>query len=162
MRLLILFFSLILVSNLEVSEVRTWYTKAVQSESEATALYNELQVVDENDDKVLVGYKGALTAITAKYEKAVKTKKERFKEGVSLIEYAVGQEPENIEIRFIRLSIQQNSPKFLKYKMNITEDKAFIFDNLEGLSNSKLKAHITDYILYSENFTEQEKNVISQ
>ena len=151
-----------LVSNLEVAEVRALYKKAVESEAEATALYSMLQDVNENDDKVLVGYKGALTAITAKYEKEVKTKKERFKAGVSLIEFAVSQEPENVELRFIRLSIQQNSPKFLKYKKNISEDKALIFDNLESLENAKLKAHIEDYILYSKNFSEQEKNVISQ
>lgn len=158
----IFFFSLLLVSNLDVAEVRALYRKAVESEAEATSLYAKLQGVNENDDKVLVGYKGALTAITAKYEKEVKTKKERFKTGVSLIEYAVSQEPENVELRFIRLSIQQNSPKFLKYKKNISEDKALIFDNLENLENAKLKAHIEDYILYSKNFSEQEKNVISQ
>lgn len=158
----IFFFSLLLVSNLDVAEVRALYRKAVESEAEATALYAKLQDVNDNDDKVLVGYKGALTAITAKYEKEVKTKKERFKTGVSLIEYAVSQEPENVELRFIRLSIQQNSPKFLKYKKNISEDKALIFDNLENLENAKLKAHIEDYILYSKNFSEQEKNVISQ
>ena len=162
MRWFIFFFTLMLVSNLEVAEVRDLYRKAVESEAEATALYAMLQDVNENDDKVLVGYKGALTAITAKYEKEVKTKKERFKTGVSLIEFAVSQEPENVELRFIRLSIQQNSPKFLKYKKNISEDKALIFDNLKSLENTKLKAHIEDYILYSKNFSEQEKNVISQ
>jgi hypothetical protein len=162
MKWFIFIFSLLLVTNLDVAEVRDLYRKAVESEAEATALYAKLQDVNENDDKVLVGYKGALTAITAKYEKEVKTKKERFKTGVSLIEYAVSQEPDNVELRFIRLSIQQNSPKFLKYKKNISEDKALIFDNLENLENAKLKAHIEDYILYSKNFSEQEKNVISQ
>ena len=157
-----IFCVLALISNLEVSEVRTWYKKAVQSESEAFALYDKLEEVSVNDEKVLVGYKGALRAITAKYAKEVKTKKEQFKEGVSLIEYALSEEPENIELRFIRLTIQQNSPKFLKYKKSIDDDKSFIFSNLKGISNAHLKKSIEEYILYSKNFSEEEKAVISQ
>lgn len=150
-----------LAFNPDVSEVRNLYKQAVLSESAARSLFDNLTAVSKDDDKVLVSYKGALTAITAKYEKEIKRKKELFKNGVSLIEYAIEEDPDNIEIRFVRLSVQQNIPKFLKYKMNIEEDKTFILERLNGLDNKDLKAYIQEYILYSKNFTDEEKNVIS-
>ena len=154
-------YPLVLILNIEISEIRNWYKKAVQSEAEAFALYEELQPVTEKDAKVLVGYKGALMAITARYAKEVKSKKEQFKEGVTLIEYALEAEPDNVELRFIRLTIQQNSPKFLKYKKNIDEDKSFIFDQFKDIGIKDLKACIEDYILNSDNFSEQEKSLVS-
>jgi len=159
---LFIYLFLFLDFNPDVSEVRNLYKQAVVSESAALSLFSNLTGITKDDDKVLVSYKGALTAITAKYEKEIKPKKELFKNGVYLIEYAIEEDPDNIEIRFVRLSVQQNIPKFLKYKMNIEEDKTFLLERINDLNNKELKSYIEDYILYSKNFTEQEKNVISQ
>jgi len=97
-----------------------------------------------------------------RFEKGVKQKSIVFKNGVLLVEDALKNEPNNIEIRFIRLTIQQNSPKILKYKSHITEDKDFILSHYEKIESNKLKNYIRDYILNSNNFTESEKRVTSQ
>lgn len=150
------------IVNVDILEVRQLYKEADLSEQNATNLFHKLESITISDDKVLLAYKGAVTSMTAKYEKGVKQKKDVFKNGVSLVELAVASEEDNIEIRFVRLSVQQNSPKFLNYNKEIEEDKKFLLNYFNQISSSKLKAYIKDYILHSNNFTEEEKNVISQ
>ncbi len=93
----------------------------------------------------------------AKFVKSKKEKKEYFKEGVSLLESAIKVEPSNIEIRYIRLSVQENSPKFLGYHKNIEEDKQFILKNYKSISSAELKEFIKDFVMKSENFNKTEK-----
>jgi hypothetical protein len=162
-KLLIVFISyLILTADVNIAEVRQLYKEADLSEQNAVILLHKLEIITKSDDKVLVAYKGAVTSIIAKYEKGVKLKKSAFKNGVTLVEYAVSSDSENIEIRFVRLSVQQNSPKFLNYNKEIEEDKKYILNNFDQISSIELKSYIGDYILHSNNFTEEEKNVISQ
>jgi len=161
MKLSFLFLSIFILSiKPEIADVRINYKEAVFSKSKAFLLSNDLKGITKNDDQRLVAYKGATTALTAKYQKGAKLKGETFKKGIELIEYAVAQSSSDIEIRFVRLSIQQNSPKFLKYNSDIEVDKNFILKNFNQIKSTELKEYIKAYILESENFTEDEKNVI--
>jgi len=162
-KLLIVLIGLVIVTaDVDIAEIRQLYKQADLSEQNASILLDKLESITMSDDKVLLAYKGAVTSMTAKYEKGAKLKKDIFKNGVSLVEFAVASESENIEIRFVRLSLQQNSPKFLKYNKEIEEDKKFIINYFDQIVSVELKSYIGDYILHSNNFTEEEKNVISQ
>ena len=160
--LIIIIVYFIFFANIDIAEVRHLYKQADVSQQNASELQYKLVDITKSDDKVLVAYKGAVTSMIAKYQKGAKLKKEFFKNGVSLLEFAISSEPDNIEIRFVRLSVQQNSPKFLKYNKEIEEDKKFILNYFDQIGSSKLQTYIKDYILHSNNFTEEEKNVISQ
>lgn len=161
MKFSFLFLSILIFSlELNIIDVRNNYKEAVISKSKAFILNDNLKDVTKNDDQRFVAYKGAVIALTAKYQKGAKLKGDTFKNGVNLIEYAVAQNSTNIEIRFVRLSIQQNSPKFLKYNNNIEVDKKFILKNFNQIKSAELKEYLKGYILESENFTEDEKNVI--
>ena len=104
-------------------------------------------------------YYGAALALKAKYGQNVKEKKEFFVEAVDYIEAAVNAEPNNIEIRLIRLSVQENSPRIVKYKTNMDEDKELIMQNYSG-QTSAVKKCIRDYVSNSEFFTNEEKEQI--
>lgn len=104
-------------------------------------------------------YYGAALALKAKYGQNVREKKEFFVEAVEYIEAAVKAEPNNIEIRLIRLSVQENSPRIVKYKTNMDEDKALILENYYS-QNTSVKRCIKDYISNSEFFTKAEKERI--
>lgn len=159
--LTIFFVQIIFVFKPDLTDIRVMYRNAHNSQKDVLALYQKLESIVESDEKVLVAYKGASIAMLAKYEKGTKQKTEKFKRGVALVEYAIVEDPDNIEIRFIRLSVQQNSPKVLKYKSNIEVDKNFILSNYSNIRSSGLKNYLKHYILHSNNFTEEEKNVIS-
>ena len=141
----------------ELPTVRERYKIAAQDKSHLEIFYNMMQPVTKKDDVALIAYKGASLALQAKYGKTIKEKKDGFINGVGFIEYAIKKEPNAIEPRFVRLGIQENAPKILKYQSNIDEDKNFILKQFQYISSKNLKEHIKDYILQSKLFTESEK-----
>lgn len=143
----------------DITEVRQSYREASNSEDDAKQLYDDLSEVVQNDDKTLVAYKGAVTTMMAKYAEGVKQKKMFFKEGMQLLEHAIANEPKNVEIRYIRLSVQENSPKIVGYKENIPEDKQFIIDHYKSVADEGAKKFIKGYASQSEVFDETEKQL---
>lgn len=157
MKGLILFFSLfVLFVAPELSEVRKQYTNAIESKENAQKFYKLLEGVSKQDSKTLVAYKGASIALQAKFSPKKEDKKKQFIEGTQLLDYALKNDSNNLEIRLIRLSIQENTPKIMKYKANIAEDKQFIVSNFSKQSNS-LKDFVRVYLKQSKVFSEIEK-----
>ncbi len=145
-----------------ISEIRELYKEAPNSKEVTLQLVKELEAIKKTDAAVLVAYKAASLTLLAKNSKGVKSKKAYFKEGVTLLEFIISKKPKNIELRFIRLTIQEKTPKFLKYKENISEDKSFIYNQLKNVRDSNLQTYIKGYVLQSKLFTIEEKNVISE
>ena len=142
----------------ELPQVREEYYAASKTKQSAEAFYNSLSKYNR-DNKTLLAYKGAATALKSKYTPDKKLKKELFTDGVKMVENAVKSEPNNAEIRLVRLSIQENTPKFLKYKGNIEEDKKIIVATFEKQPKD-LKEYIRTYTKISKVFTEKEKQII--
>ena len=159
MKVLLLFTFLVsvFVVTPKVSEIRTAYSKAAGSKEMIIKLNDALSEVEKRDNKILVAYKGAVLTAMAKYTKGKKEKKEFFKAGAELIEFAVASSPNDIEIRTIRLSIQENAPKFLKYNKSILEDKAFILKNFENTASSAVREFVKSYVFDSKGFSDLEK-----
>ncbi len=161
MRFLIIIFlaTSLFISIPKLSKVRIAYKKASENKEIAIKLYKDLASVSKKDNTVLLGYKGAASVLMARHTKKKKEKKTFFKTGALLIESAVTKKPNSIEIRWIRLSIQENSPKFLKYRKNITEDKQFIIDNYKKTSSKTVQQLIKEYVQESAIFTLKEKQL---
>lgn len=153
----IVFFISIASIAQDLNEIRSEYPKAVQSVEKTAKLDGELAKVNSSNKAVLLAYKGAVLTVKAKFATKKSEKKDFFKEGVSLIESAVKAESSNIEIRYIRMSVQENSPKFLGYHKNIDEDKEFILKNYASISSAELKQIVKDFVKNSDNFSENEK-----
>lgn len=151
-----LFFFLNTFSTPELSEIRKMYPKVAVSENSIKAFQDKLSDVNLESNKVLVAYKGASIVMFTKYIKKMPEKKQNFKEGVKWIESAVKSKPDNIEIRMIRLGVQENTPKIAKYNTNISEDKKFIIAHYNEESGS-FKEYIKNFILTSKSFSEAEK-----
>ena len=141
----------------DLTEIRTKYPLAVKNKAEAETLMNELKSVSIDSDKVLLAYKASVMTLMAKFSKQKKEKKEFFKEGVSLMEAAVIASPDNIEIRCLRLGVQENSPKFLGYHKNKEEDKGFILNHYPEVSSKAVQIVIKDFVSQSKSFSEAEK-----
>jgi hypothetical protein len=149
-----------LFNNPTIGEIRKLYPDAANSESNATVLATKLANISVNDDKTLLAYKGASMTMVAKFEKKLKNKINGLKEGAKLTEFAINSEPNNIEIRLIRLSIQENVPAIVKYKKNIKEDKYFLLKHFKEQSTS-LKEYLKNFIMQSKSFSAQEKQTIT-
>ncbi len=156
MKIFFSFFVLLLFSsNPNLAEIRKAFPTSATSEISASAFAAKLTDVSF-EDKTLLAYKGASITMVAKFKKKVSEKINTFKDGSKLIESAVASEPNNIEIRLIRLSIQENVPGIVNYKKNIKEDAAFIVKNFK-VQNSILKEYIRNFVLQSKSFSAEEK-----
>ncbi|MGQ7947269.1 hypothetical protein [Flavobacterium sp. WC2509] len=160
MKIPLLYLFLFFFSNPSVSEIRKLYGTANSSESNAKEFAAKLAEVGKEDaNKVLVAYKGASIIILSKLEKKVSDKSKKFKEGAALLEYAIAKEPNAIEMRMIRLSIQENVPKIVHYRGNIKEDKKFLLDHYKEQTGA-LKSYIGDFMAQSKSFTATEKHLV--
>lgn len=149
------FFSLIAQ---ELPEVRDSYYAASKSKESAEKFHAMLSGYNKNN-ATLLAYKGAAIVLRSKYAPKAKQKKELFVEGVTILEKALKSEPNNAEIHLIRLSIQENTPKLLKYKGNIEEDKNLIVTSFDNQSK-EVKECIKKYVKLSAVFSENEKKLI--
>jgi hypothetical protein len=98
------------------------------------------------DNPIILAYLGGYKAIWAKHIKNPLSKLNTFKQGAQLIEKAVMIDIKNIEIRFVRLSVQKNCPFFLSYKKNIKEDTKFINTNKNNIRSEQLRS-IVNYMI---------------
>jgi hypothetical protein len=155
-----LLFSFILsvafIGNPNLASIRKLYPAVTKSEDNAKDFTAKLASVSDNDDAVLVGYKAASIVLSSRYEKKTQSKKDHFKEGVKLLEATIKKEPNNVEIRMIRLSIQETVPPITGYKKNIKEDKKYITAHYTEQS-ATLKEYLKDFVLQSKSFSEKEK-----
>ncbi|PCI99422.1 MAG: hypothetical protein COB15_04365 [Flavobacteriales bacterium] len=120
------------------------FYKVLSSNSE-TEITNKLQQLEkEKTSSLILAYKGALIAKKASFEKKATQKIKLFKTGVTLLETEITKSPKKIEFRFLRLAIQENCPKILKYNQNIKNDVAVITAGYPKL-NKELKKIILDY-----------------
>ncbi len=145
----------------EISEVRNAYRQASDSEAIAVQLHGDLVTVSRTSDPVLLAYKGAATTLMAKHATTIKEKKKYFKEGKDNLEYALAKDPNNIEIRFIRLSVQENAPKITGYRKNRNEDKAFLLEHLTKVKDRALKRYLKEFAAESTSFTSAEKEQVA-
>jgi len=159
-----LFLSIILFisfSNIpEITDIRKMYSSVVISENNAKEFASKLDDISKEDNKTLVAYKGASIVIMSRYKKEISDKSKKFKEGAKMIEFAVTSEPNNIEIRLIRLSIQEKAPKIVNYNKNKKEDKNFLLDHYKEQSGN-LKVHIRNFIMQSKSFSPADKQTIN-
>ena len=140
-----------------LTKVRTDYKKSFNNKEVTLQLNKYLAKVKKTDKKLLVAYKGAVLILMAKYSKVIKEKNFFFKEGATLLNFAIFEEPANVEMRCIRLSIQENAPKLLKYRANKTEDKQFIKDGYDTIKSTTIKTYVRGFIMQSKSFSDEEK-----
>ncbi|WP_459209522.1 hypothetical protein [Aquimarina rhabdastrellae] len=143
--LIILFCSICSFQQVDKTQIRELYKVAHLNAEKTEELYaiTKDAVIKENEALLKVYYGAALT-LKAKFAKTRKDKIKFFKEGAKLIEEVVAKHPNDIEIRFVRLSVQENAPRITRYKKNIKEDKLYIEQNLQN-SSEQIKVYIAAY-----------------
>ncbi|MBW8361783.1 MAG: hypothetical protein K0M56_06290 [Kaistella sp.] len=141
-------------SNTDLDSVRKNYPSANLSKANADAFKNTVAKASSSD-AVFKGYKAASEIISAKFMKG-NERKAALTGGIKSLESTIAANPAQVELRFIRFSIQENLPKIVKYNSKITEDKNFILKNYSR-QNSGLKNYIKTYLKSSKLLTPAEK-----
>src|SRR6218665_281610 len=152
----ILFF--IFFSNPDISEVRKIYVDASKSKASADAFLAKVKNIPDTDsDKKLVAYKGCAIALQGKFASKIKDKKKFLTKGALLVDGSIKSDPNSVELRMIRLSIQETLPLIItSYRKNIKEDKDFILTHYKSLE-PEMESYIKNFIQQSESFSTEEK-----
>jgi hypothetical protein len=136
-------FALTTVLSVTVSKA-TFYT--VLKEGKKSELENEKRWIPPTTNINLnKAYEGALLCRKAGVETKVEKKISTFKNGAILLENAVQKDYNNIEIHFLRLIIQENSPRILNYNKNLSEDSKFIANHIDNINDNDLYFEIIKY-----------------
>lgn len=97
-------------------------------------------------NSIHLGYLGAYQAVMAQHYFNPLDKLATFNKGKKNIENAIKQSPNEPELRFVRLSIQKNCPRFLGYHRNIAEDELFLRQSLREITPPQLRKMVLEIL----------------
>lgn len=142
---LILFFTTTLAP--QSVEKRQFYR--VFAEGSLTEVTKTIQTLEAAKQTSFTrAYMGAMLMKQANLESKPTLKLEYFKQGSSMLDKEIANNPNNVEFRFLRLAIQEAAPAILGYNTNISSDKKVIQQGYKQL-DSFLQDYIKQYTAQS-------------
>jgi len=123
---------------------RIQYEKAIEDEDTCKMLIEQFKIKEKKNElkSVELAYLGALETIWANHVINPFSKLKAFRDGKEKIEKAATQTPKNIEISYLRLSVQKNAPSFLGYNDNINEDTEFLKEHRHQIKSVVLQKNV--------------------
>ena len=140
----------------ELKELRQLYLTAVTAKDSTLKLSALLLNVNKQSSPLLICYKGVAQMMEAKYAFGPIGKYQRFNTGKDLIERAITLDSTNVEIRYLRFTIQKSIPSFLGYNGNIITDKNFLVNNYGTIDDGQLKEMVSGFLVSSGNCSASE------
>ncbi len=156
----LIFFSLISLSvQTPLESVRDQFPD-ITSLNEANKFIEKLKNDSSPEAK---GYTAAMFLMKSRYIKGPFSKLKFFKHGKKILDNDINENPEVLEIRYIRFLMQKRIPNFLGYNKNIEEDFSVISAKLlESNLNKNLKLKMLDTMLLVDDLSEMNKNKIHE
>jgi hypothetical protein len=115
--------------GLDIDVLRREYLQAVENEKKTDELLATL-TKENSQEPLFIGYKAALEALKAKHAFNPYNKMTYLKKAQKTFEQAIGMSPEDVEVRFLRFSVQHYLPGFLGASKNLEEDKQVIVQHI--------------------------------
>lgn len=140
----------------DLDALRSAYSKANLS-NEGAKNFIEIAEKNSSSDPLTKGYKAAAEILEAKVTTEKNKRKSFVKSGATELESVIKSNPNNVELRLIRMSVQENIPKIVGYSKNLKEDKTYILSNYSK-QNAALKVYIKKFAMQSKTMTATEKN----
>ena len=144
----------------DATELRALYYKAPENKEATEKFLEVIEQVKQDTDPVIRCYKGMALMLKANYCLNPYHKFSYFNKGRALVDQAVKQSPQNLEIRFLRFCAQTNAPSFLGYNDDINTDKATILKSWHTLSDHDLKMKIKQYLVESGYCSKDERSIL--
>ena len=136
------------------NDASTFYT-ALESK-DSVVLNKELSALEKSFIKQKDAYTGTLLMKKSDIVKRSLDKLSLFKKGKKLLEAAIKSDSLNAEYRFLRLTIQENCPDFLKYYSKKEEDAESVKNGFHSLQPEVQQAirnySKTSHVLKPEDF----------
>ena len=146
----IFFFSTALLvdaQSIELDGARKAFHKAVMDEAESQSFHTYMLEI-ENPTPVVAAYQAVSEAMLARVLWNPFSKLAQVRKYQEEMENAVAEDPQDIEIRFLRLAIEFNLPAFLGMSEHVEEDVDMILSNMASASALDLDPSYGQYIFY--------------
>jgi hypothetical protein len=145
--------------------IRKLLITALDSKKTTDSLYTSLSSV-KSPSALTNAYMGTLEALKAKHAWNPYYKIKYLNDCQKTFKAAVTRDPHNIEIRFMRFSIEHNVPGFLGYTKNLEADKNEIIKQLGNKhyaqADEALVKTIIDFLIESKRCTAAETHSLKQ
>lgn len=148
----------------EISDIKKALIKAVESSKTTDSLYAKLQL-KKGDNPMITAFIGLTEALMAKHAWNPYSKIKYVAMANNTMKEAVDASSQNMEIRFMRFSIQHYTPAFLGYSKNLEEDRKAIVNHFRNktLGNDPaLIKSIAKFIIDSKRCTPAEVSVLKR
>jgi len=146
----ILWSSSCVAQNELLAIIRQNIGEVFKTDSVCTKMYEAFEKTDISSNNILLGYKGAVELGMARHHPNVFKKMGFFNDGKEKLEKSIEKDPKNLELRFLRLTIQTHLPTFLGYSDNKENDKKFVLAELEKSPSEDFKKRVRGFIKHAE------------
>lgn len=141
-------------------EARKKYFEAIGDEQKIEKLLKQLQDI-KNSSALLLAYCAACESMMAQFSWNPYTKLAQVNKSFNFFEKAVKDDYQNVEIRFLRFSVQHNVPDFLRKNREFEEDKDVLVKNFENADfDAEFRQFIIGYLKDSKRFEVSELEIL--
>lgn len=149
--------------NDDIDNIKQAMILAVESSRVTDSLYTELSARN-SASPLIIAYTGTLEALKAKHSWNPYQKLKYVARSQKNLEKALRVEPNNLEIRFMRFSIQHYTPAFLGYSKELAEDRQMIIKQFGkknfGQTDAAFRASIAKFMITSDRCTPEEVKLL--
>ncbi|GAA4211251.1 hypothetical protein GCM10022289_40000 [Pedobacter jeongneungensis] len=172
-KLRIIFFLLIAACNItyaqlstqEIAVLKTNMVKAVENAKLTDSLFTKLNKLP-NKTALITGYTGTLEALKAKHSWNPYNKIKYVSQSLKTMQKAIDMDKENMEIRFMRFSIEFYTPAFLGFSKDLATDKKEIIKHYQnenfGLADDELVKNVARFMIDSKKCTPADIKILKK
>jgi hypothetical protein len=129
-------------------KIRKLFYQSTEEAESADILNAMLLEPFTSSDLTLQGYKGMSFMLLSKYSFNPYEKIYYFKKGSSILDKAIEEDKENIELRYLRYTVQSEAPVILNYRSALSSDLTFIQTQVNNIKDFDLKNRINNFLYY--------------
>jgi hypothetical protein len=137
-------------------QLRSYYYDASKSTAASEFFYNLMKEADTGEP-ILLGYTGMAAFMKCYHSYNPVNKLNYFGKGKTSLDRAISLAPDNVELKYLRFTVQTNVPFFLNYSSSIEDDKKFLITNYSQVEDEELQKMIREYMMSSDFCTAEER-----
>ncbi len=124
-----------------LSSIRFHFEHINKSEEHVVKLKTLLRADSKLSAALLQGYLASCLMAEASYLSNPFSKIKHFNKGKELLEMAIQSYPNQIELHYIRYTIQKNVPSILNYNAALDKDKVFLIEHAASLKKEDVELY---------------------
>jgi hypothetical protein len=142
-------------------KIRQLYKEAGESIEKARELRKLVEELPIEIEPLRLAYQAAGEALKARETWFPWEKLAHFQKSMEMFAKAIAQNKNQIEVRFLRYTIQKNTPFILGLSVDLQDDKQVILKHLQdSLTDAYMKTAIVKHLLENEHFNSPEKQFL--